>query len=118
MFDYLVRRWRVAKVQAELKAQIDNQQLVNSLCQRKESLELIEYLYRNAYYRKRKDAAFLIVCSLAVMVLTGEEYSEDEKELCYLVLNARYERMRTDNQYCLDNFLIIADFKEALERYR
>lgn len=114
MFSYLVSTLRVAKVQAELIAQIKNQALVNQICHQPKVLELINFLFNNAYYKKRKDASFLIVCAIMVMVLNDDEIARNEKEIYYLILKERFEKMQQDRQYCIDNFMIVGDCDNAL----
>lgn len=106
--------FRVAKVQAELKAQVKDQQIVNRICHRPDSIELIDLLYRHAYYRKRRDVSFLIVSAIMVQLLNNPDTAKDERLLCYKILNERYLKMRTDRDYCINNFKVIADIEEAL----
>ena len=117
MFRYLILRLRVAKVQAELMAQVKNQEAVNNICQNAHSVEFIDLLYRKAYYRKRKDADFLIVCALMVMVINDLTFTEMEREFCYNVLKERFNRMKNDNGYCVANFMVVGDCEEAMLKW-
>lgn len=114
MFRYLMLRVRVAKVQAELMAQVNNQDIVNNIFQKPQSIELIDLLYQKAYYRKRKDAAFLIVCALMIMVLNDSSFPEIEKDVCYHVLKDRFIKMQGDKVYCVENFMVVGDCEVAL----
>lgn len=118
MFKYLMLRLRVAKVQAELMAQIHNQEIVNSLCQSPTSIEQIDWLYKNAYYRKRRDVNHLIVCNIMANILNSEVSSEGEKTLAFVVLSERFDKMTKDNEYCQQNFMLVGDFEQALLDYR
>lgn len=114
MLKYLILKFRVAKVQAELMAQVKNQLYVNAICQKPNSIELIDLLYRKAYYRRRKDAAFLIVCALMVMIINDSGSTKEEKEFCYHVLKDRCLKMQGDTQYRMANFMVFGDCEEAL----
>ena len=114
MFNAIILRFRVAKVQAELQAQINNQALVSHLCQLPVSVELIDFLYRNAYYRKRKDAAFLIVCALMVQIINEISSDIEDRKASYLILKERYERLKCNRHYCIENFLVVGDCEEAI----
>lgn len=114
MLNYLFLRFRVAKVQAEMMAQDRNQLTVNAICQKPESIELIDFLFSNAYYKRREDAAFLIVCALMVMAINSSNFTLQEKEYCYFILKDRFARMKSDAKYCIDNFMIVGDCEEAL----
>lgn len=118
MFKYLLLRFRVAKVQAELMAQIHNQEIVNRLCQLPASIEQIDWLYRNAYYRKRKDVNYLIVCNLLANILNSEISTEEDKRLAFVILSERFDKMTKDNEYCRQNFMLVGDFEQALLNYR
>lgn len=114
MLNYFFLRFRIAKVQAEMMAQDRNQLAVSTICQKPESLVLIDFLFSNAYYKKRKDANFLVVCALMVMAINSSNFTFREKEYCYFILKERFARMKSDAKYCMDNFMIVGDCEEAL----
>ena len=118
MFKYLLLRLRVGKVQAELMAQIHNQEIVNRLCQLPASIEQIDCLYRKAYYRKRKDVNFLIVCNIMAHILTSEISTDEDKILSFVILTERFDKIIKDTEYCRQNFMLIGDFEKALIDYR
>lgn len=118
MLKYLMLKLRLAKVQAELMAQIHNQNIVNQLCQLPSSVEQIDYLYRNAYYRKRKDVNFLIVCNIMAQILISDSPTVEEKKWAFVILSERFDKMTKDKEYCRQNFMIIGDFEKALLDYR
>jgi len=95
-------------------AQIKSQLHVNAICQKSKSIELIDFLYRNAYYKRRKDAAFLIVCALMVLIISDTDSTKEEKEFCYHVLKERFIKMQGDAQYRAANFMVFGDCEEAL----
>ncbi|MEA9392645.1 hypothetical protein SJI19_19245 [Acerihabitans sp. TG2] len=117
-FGYFSLRIKIAKVQAELMAQVHNQQFVNEICQYAETIELIENLFKSAYYRKRKDATFLIVCAVLLRTIQNESLPLATRKSSYNWLKERYEKIQTDRQYCIDNFLLVADFEYALEDHQ
>lgn len=118
MLKYLLLKLRLAKVQAELMAQIHNQNIVNQLCQLPGSVEQVDYLYRNAYYRKRRDVNFLIVCNIMAQILKSESSTVEEKKWAFVILSERFDKITTDKEYCRQNFVIIGDFEQALLDYR
>ncbi|MDE8860359.1 hypothetical protein, partial [Klebsiella pneumoniae] len=71
MFSYLKAMYHQSKIQAELKVQIHEQTTVNAICHHPESIEIIAVCSTDAYYRKRKDAAFLTTCSVLMRTLKG-----------------------------------------------
>lgn len=99
-------------------AQIHNQEIVNRLCQLPASIEQIDWLYRNAYYRKRKDVNYLIVCNLLANILNSEISTEEDKMLAFVILSERFDKMTKDNEYCRQNFMLVGDFEQALLNYR
>ncbi|HCI4442044.1 TPA: hypothetical protein NO705_001369 [Klebsiella pneumoniae] len=72
MFSYLKAMYHQSKIQAELKVQIHEQTTVNAICHHPESIEIIAVCSTDAYYRKRKDAAFLTTCSVLMRTLKDE----------------------------------------------
>ncbi|MFT4271677.1 MAG: hypothetical protein QM578_11750 [Pantoea sp.] len=99
-------------------AQIHNQEIVNRLCQLPSSIEQIDWLYRKAYYRKRKDVNFLIVCNLLANILNSEISTDEEKMLAFVILSERFDKMTKDAEYCHQNFILVGDFEQALLTYR
>ena len=117
MFSYLLLRYRVAKVQAELMAQIKNQEIVNLLCQSSEVIKAIDLLYKEAYYRKRQDVNFLIVCAILIMTISDKSNDRAIRELSYDLLKDRFITILRNRKYCLDNFMIVGDCEEAITQW-
>lgn len=106
-----------SKIQAELKAQISEQITVNAICQHPESIEIIVFCSNNAYYRKRKDAAFLTTCSVLMRTLKDESVPMELRKTAWRLLNDRYQRIQLLQDYRTENFLLVADFEYALEEH-
>lgn len=114
MFDSIILRFRVAKVQAELNAQINNQSFVNHLCQLPQSLRLINFLSKNAYYRKRKDSAFLMVCALMLEIINDEEQQVEDRAACCDILKERLGRIKRDEAYSAQNMWLVQECERTI----
>lgn len=117
MFSYLKAMYHQSKIQAELKAQIHEQTTVNAICHHPESIEIIAVCSTDAYYRKRKDAAFLTTCSVLMRTLKDESVPMVLRKTAWRLLNERYQRIKLNQAYRIENFLLFADFEYALEKH-
>lgn len=98
MFDAIILRFRVAKVQAEIVAQLkDNrvrdQGFVNRVCQTEGALELINTLFKAASYKKSKEAVFLYATTVLSRSILSKYVDEGDREICYLLLLGRLQRI-------------------------
>ncbi|WP_440500382.1 hypothetical protein [Serratia nevei] len=83
MFDAIVLRLRVARVQAEIVAQLKDcgvrdQDFVNRICQTEESLRLIDTLFKISYYKKSQAAVFLYASTVLGRVRISTLRNENE----------------------------------------
>ncbi|MDU7047098.1 MAG: hypothetical protein E6326_24645 [Enterobacter roggenkampii] len=117
MFSYLKAMYHQSKIQAELKVQIHEQTTVNAICHHPESIEIIAVCSTDAYYRKRKDAAFLTTCSVLMRTLKDESVPMVLRKTAWRLLNERYQRIKLNQAYRIENFLLVADFEYALEEH-
>jgi len=115
MFAYLKLMYHQSKIQAELKAQMPDQTTVNALCHHPESVKIIADCSAGAYYRHRKDAAFLTTCTVLMRTVKDESVPRKLRQTAWRLLNERYLRIQQDQVYRTDNFLLVADFEYALE---
>ncbi|EGQ9483887.1 hypothetical protein F3532_24290, partial [Vibrio parahaemolyticus] len=81
MFGFLKNGLFLSKVQAELKAQYDDQYFVNTVCQHPEILEQVLVIKDEAYYRKDKDAPFITVCFVLGEVAFTEKFPTEFKQI-------------------------------------
>lgn len=115
---FLKAMYRQSKVQAELKAQCKNQSLVNAICHPLKSVEVINDCFERAYFKTRKDAAFLTVCNVLMSVISDNNFDKDVRKKAWLLLAERYERIDKDFEYRKNNFLLAADYEYALDEYK
>ncbi|WP_241184784.1 hypothetical protein, partial [Klebsiella grimontii] len=98
---------------------ISYQELVRTfpICHHPESIEIIAVCSTDAYYRKRKDAAFLTTCSVLMRTLKDESVPMVLRKTAWRLLNERYQRIKLNQTYRIENFLLFADFEYALEEH-
>ncbi len=118
MFDSIVLRFRIAKVQAELKAQHNDQLFVNEICQDYNSVNIINFYFQDSLFRKKKDAAFLVVCAILAKAILSKDMDDSSREVCCLLLRDRVDRINSDSQYASQNSEILRDCNLAFEAWR
>lgn len=114
MFDGLKLRFFVAKVQAELKAQYDDQQFVDSVCQLPTNFEQLDVIRQHAYYRKDSIAPFLAACHILYESLISAGLSLDTKKICAALLAQRLQKAAGDPQFRLRHIMIFGDLEQKL----
>lgn len=95
-------------------AQCNNQKLVNSICHPLSSVEIINECFDKAYFRKRKDACFLIVCNILASVISDTNFDVSIRTQAWGLLKQRYDQIDSDFEYRKANFLLAADYEYAL----
>ncbi|WP_061795840.1 hypothetical protein [Serratia ficaria] len=124
MFDAIILRFRVAKVQAEIVAQLKDrgvrdQDFVNRICQTEESLKIIDTLFKISYYRKSKAAVFLYASTVLANSLSSGFISEKDKKNCYMLLEERLMRMdRISYSFKVEHCLVIGEMEDAMDTWR
>lgn len=118
MFDALKLRIFVSRVQAELIAQHKDQQFVNAVCQVDETLEGLNEIRKNAYYRKDKIAPFLSVCYVLGEGLEAGSLSTKTREVCADLLFDRLCKARSDPYFHMRHFQIFGDLESKLSAWR
>lgn len=99
MFEGLKLRMLLAKIQAELKAQYNDQQFVNRVCQLPPTVKLITDSWEGAYFRGTKVEPFLYVLVVLGEAVSSDLLSLDERNLCASLLNDRLSRVRDDIRF-------------------
>ncbi|EGQ8136991.1 hypothetical protein MZJ28_001399 [Vibrio parahaemolyticus] len=117
MFGFLKNGLFLSKVQAELKAQYDDQYFVNTVCQHPEILEQVLVIKDEAYYRKDKDAPFITVCFVLGEVAFTEKFPTEFKQIAVSLLAQRLLKVESDPQFRLRHILIFGDLEQKLSSY-
>jgi hypothetical protein len=115
MFELIKARVYIARVQAELKAQYDDQAFVNRVCQLPENLKQLRVLREQAYYKKERIAPFMNVCHILGESINSDSLSEGDREICASLLAQRLQKAATDPQFRLRHIMIFSDLEEKLK---
>ncbi|MDK5168826.1 hypothetical protein P9954_26600, partial [Serratia nevei] len=119
-----VLRLRVARVQAEIVAQLKDcgvrdQDFVNRICQTEESLRLIDTLFKISYYKKSQAAVFLYASTVLANALSSNFVSAKDKRNCYTLLEERLIRMdRISKGFKIEHCLVIGEMEAAMDTWR
>ncbi len=117
MFEGLKLRLYLAKIQAELKAQYDDQQFVNLICQLSSNVEQLNVLREHAYYRKDRIAPFLAVCHILHESLLVDDLPLEVKKICAALLAQRLQKASTDPQFRLRHIMIFGELEQKLSAW-
>ncbi|EJU9841467.1 hypothetical protein P3553_15715 [Vibrio parahaemolyticus] len=117
MFGFLKNGIFLSKVQAELKAQYDDQYFVNTVCQHPEILEQVLAIKDEAYYRKDNAAPFITVCFVLGEVAFSDNFSAEFKQIAISLLAQRLLKVENDPQFRLRHILIFGDLEQKLSSY-
>jgi len=117
MFEGLKLRLFIAEVQAELKAQCDDQQLVNQVCQLPTNVEQLNLLRKQAYFRKDKIAPFLATCYILYESLLSEELPFEVKQICAALLAQRLQKASSNPPFRLRHIMIFGDLEQKLSSW-
>lgn len=115
MFSYITRRFFIAKIQAEIIAQHNDQKFVNTVCQTPEIIETLNVIQQHAYYRKDKNAPFLIACFVLGEGLASNSFDEETKSLCAKLLIQRLTKARGDPHFQMRHFSLFSDLEEKID---
>ncbi len=120
----IILKFRVAKVQAEIVAQLQEsgvrgQAFVNRICQNKDAVTLIDFLFRNAYYRDKKEAIFLYACVIFATSLNSGFISKEDRNTCFILLKARLSRMDSiDRTFRSRHCFVIGDIEVLVDDWK
>src|SRR5690606_3793542 len=107
----------IAKVQAEIKAQHDDQDFVNRLCQLPEHIEQLDSLRQQAYYRKYPIAPFLNACHVLGEGIDSQSLSENDRKLCAFLLAQRLQKVSSDPSFRMRHIMIFGNLEEKLNQW-
>lgn len=117
MFERFKLRVFVAKVQAELKAQHNNQQFVNTVCGQPSNIEKLNTLREHAYYRGDRIAPFLATCEVLRSSLRLAELPKDVRQICASLLAQRLQKAATNPSFRLRHISLFGDLEEDLSQW-
>ncbi|HBA2797234.1 TPA: hypothetical protein J6M81_001814 [Escherichia coli] len=115
LFGLIKTMYRQAKVQNTLKQQCDNQEFVNQICHPREAVELIHYLYENAYYRKDNLAHWLIACIVLMRAMTDDTFPESIRIKARYHLEERINAM--PNDFRIRHCVIVGELENAVSQH-
>jgi hypothetical protein len=117
LFEYFNVRLFLARVQTNLMAQHKDQSFTNTLCQKPEHLEYINFVRENSYFKRDKIAPFLVVCGLLGRGLEDNSLSNEQRTLCARLLADRLHRVNADQHFRLKHIFIFGELEDKLESW-
>ena len=107
----------IAKVQAEIKAQYNDQSFVNRVCQHTDNVEQLTTLRGQAYYRKEKVAPFLHACHILAESMNNSSFSKEDRSVCASLLAQRLENASSDQAFRMRHIMIFGDLEEKVQEW-
>ncbi|MDR6984322.1 hypothetical protein J2X32_002966 [Rheinheimera pacifica] len=117
MFEKFKRKIFLAKIQAELKAQYNDQDFVDTVCQHPKIIEKIKLIKEQAYYRNDKIAPFLTVCFILGEAAFTDDFPKDIREISLSLLAKRLIKVGGDPQFKLRHIMIFGDLEEKMRAH-
>ena len=117
MFGFFKNGLFLAKIQAELKGQYDDQYFVNTVCQHPEILEMLMVLKDEAYYRKDKNASFITVCTVLGEVAFSNLFASEVKEVAVSLLAQRLLDVEANPQFRHRHIMIFGRLEQKTYDY-
>jgi hypothetical protein len=114
MFETLKLRFFVAAVQAELKAQHDDQAFVNQVCQSPENINHLRAARTDPYFPKGKIGAFMATCLVLAESMDSEELSKETKDICARLLVQRLRKAAANEQFRLRHLFFFGRLEERV----
>ena len=99
MFLYLRRRFFAAKIMAELKAQINDQELIIILFSRDWTFKCLEKLRTTSSYRAEVHAPFIHGCAVLAEGVKDEGLDLKYRETCLSALGDRIRKAQSNFSY-------------------
>ncbi len=112
MFETIKNRLFVAKIQAEIMAQHNDQDFVNEICQLPVNLEKIIFLREYAYFKKDRAAPFIVACEVLHASLYQNAISDSHKTICAALLAQRLEKVTSNPQFRLQHLMVFGKLEE------
>lgn len=117
MFQVLKNRIFVAKVQAEIMAQHNDQHFVNHVCQLPQTIEQLAFINEHAHFRKEAVAPFIAACHVLCESLSLPEVSHQYKIICAGLLAQRLQKVSTNPQFRLKYLMVFGKMEETFTEW-
>tara|TARA_R110000851_G_scaffold79856_1_gene175851 strand:- start:3134 stop:3478 length:345 start_codon:yes stop_codon:yes gene_type:complete len=106
-----------AKIQAELKAQYNDQAFVNRVCQLPHIMEQLGEIRTKAYYKEQKIAPFLNVCFVLGEAMESDLLTQEDRATCAALLAQRLEKASSDPHFRLRYIMIFGDLESKVSEW-
>lgn len=117
MFEAIKLRMYFAKIQAELKAQYNDQAFVNRVCQLPHIVDQLDEIRTKAYYKGQKIAPFLNVCFVLGEAMESDLLSQEDRAICAGLLAQRLEKASSDPHFRLRHIMIFGDLENKVSEW-
>lgn len=117
MFEAIKQRIFFAKIQAELKAQYNDQEFVNRVCQLPPTMRLITDSREHAYFEGTKIAPFLYVLILLGEAVNSELLREEDRNLSASLLADRLSKANSNPAFQLAHISVIHEAEKRLSQW-
>ncbi|MEO5606704.1 MAG: hypothetical protein ABIR13_03865 [Polaromonas sp.] len=117
MFEVIRQRMFFAKVQAELKAQYNDQNFVNRVCQLPPTMRLIAESREHAYFDGTKIAPFLYVLIVLGEAVTSELLPEEDRNLSAALLKDRLSKANSNPGFRIAHISVIHEAEQKLSTW-
>lgn len=117
MFEAIKQRMFFAKIQAELKAQYNDQQFVNRVCQLPPTMQLITESRKHAYFEGAKIAPFLYTLIVLGEAVNSELLHEEDRNLSASLLAARLSKANSNPAFRIAHISVIHEVEKSLSKW-
>lgn len=117
MFEAIRHRMFFAKIQAELKAQYNDQQFVNRVCQLPPTMRLITEFREHAYFEGTKIAPFLYVLIVLGEAAKSELLREEDRNLSASLLADRLLKINSNPAFRVAHISVIHEAEASLSTW-
>ncbi|MCP5161212.1 MAG: hypothetical protein H6999_12690 [Hahellaceae bacterium] len=117
MCEAIKLRMYFAKIQAELKAQYNDQVFVNRVCQLPHIMEQLGEIRTKAYYKGEKIAPFLNVCFVLGEAIESDLLTQEDRAICAALLAQRLEKVSSDPHFRLRHIMIFGDLENKVSKW-
>lgn len=117
MFEGIKQRMFFAKIQAELKAQYNDQQFVNRVCQLPPTVRLIAESREHAYFEGTKIAPFLFVLIVLGEAVNSDLLREEDRNLSASLLTNRLSKANSNPAFRIAHISVILKAEESLSKW-
>jgi|SRR5690606_14738854 hypothetical protein len=117
MFEAIKLRMYIAKIQAELKAQYNDQAFVNRVCQLPPIMEQLGEIRTKAYYKGQKIAPFLNVCFVLGEAMESDLLTQEDRAICARLLAQRLEKASSNPHFRSRHIMIFGDLENKVSEW-